>query len=310
MTSVWRFSIVWLVATLLGGLSVIVAMPALAQEKSMSNIISYTSNKADDRFETELTVRPDGAAVLKIGSNRDRRSGPAGLFRAVVPAHLIAQLSRDTTSPAFLGAPSQVQLVPDETFREIKVIGPENSPLVKLVGEELATPAPFAQAESTIESIILFLLKSPVVAIVMQVSMFPEQVIAGQRTPFDLVLGNVGQKPFFLDAPTQWGEKASQGDLVAVRTDIPLAELTSAHQQFLPLGRSNFEVANPSIIGPRVRLGPGEGIALRFQSDFSWEPGRYKVDIDLVLPLLGDDDKPLMLVGLVSESKPVSVSAK
>ena len=137
---------------------------------------------------------------------------------------------------------------------------------VKLVGEELATPAPFAQAESTIESIILFLLKSPVVAIVMQVSMFPEQVIAGQRTPFDLVLGNVGQKPFFLDAPTQWGEKASQGDLVAVRTDIPLAELSSAHQQFLPLGRSNFEVANPSIIGPRVRLGPGEGIALRFQS--------------------------------------------
>lgn len=310
MTRVLHFLIVWQVTALLGVLSVIVAMPALAQDKSMSNTIIYTSNKADDRFETELTVRPDGAAVLKIGSNRDRRSGPAGLFRAVVPAHLMAQLSRDMSSPAFLGAPSQAQLVPDESFREIKVIGPDNHSLVKLVGEELATPAPFAQAESAIEAIILYLLKSPVIAIVMQVSVFPERVIAGQRTPFDLVLGNVGQKAFILDAPTQWGEKASQGELTAVRTDVPLAELTSVHQQFMPMGRSNFEAANPSIVGPRVRLGPGEGIALRFQSDFGWEPGRYKVDIDLALPLLGDDDKPLMLVGLVSEPKPVTVSAK
>ncbi len=311
MTSVLHFSIAWLAAAWLGFLSVIVAMPVLAQDKSMSNTIVYTSNKADDRFETELTVRPDGAAVLKIGSNRDRRSGPAGLFRAVIPAHLMTQLVRETASPAFLEAPSQAQLIPDESFREIKVIGSNNSSLIKLVGETLVTPAPFAQTEGTIESIILYVLKSPMVAIVLQVSAFPEQVIAGQQAFFDLVLGNVGQNSFFLEAPNQWREQAaSQGELVAVRTDVPLTDLTHTHQQFLPLGRSNFIAANPSVIGPRIRLGPGEGIALRFQSDFSWAPGHYKVDIDLVLSLLDDSDKPLIVIGLVSESKAVSVFAK
>lgn len=276
----------------------------------MSKTIIYTTNKADDRFQTELTVDPDGAAVLRIGSNRDRRANPVGLFRTVVPGHLLAQLSQDTASPAFISSPSQAQLIPDESFRKITVIGQDNSQLVKLVGEELATPAPFAQAETTIESIILHVMKFPVLAVAMRVTVFPEHIIAGQGALFDLVINNVGKKAFFLDSPFTWGEQTTQGELAAVRKDVPLAELSSTHQQFVPLGRGNFQASNPSVVGPRVDLGPGQGIAIRFQSDFSWAPGQYQVDIDLALPLWDDDNKLLMQVGVVSESRTIAVSAK
>lgn len=304
------FLIIRLVAALLGFLSLIAAMSAPAQDKSMLNTIAYTSNKADDRFKTELTVNPDGAAILKIGSNRDRRSSPSGLFKAVIPSHLMMQLSQDTADPAFTASPSQAQLVPDKSFREITVITHDKSRLVKLVGEELATPAPFSQAEKTIETIILHVLKFPVIAITLQVSLFPEQNTPGQIDQFNLNITNVGKKVVYFDAPTKWGESASQGDIAALRTDIPLPELTSNHQQFVQLNSDNFQAASPSFVGPKVRLDPNEGVTLGFQQKFNWPPGRYKVDIDLVLSLVGEDDQPLMSVGVVSAPKNISISTK
>ena len=78
----------------------------------MSNTVIYRSNAADDRFETTLTLHPNGIGHLSIGSNRAQRNWPIGRFEAPVPASLAQQLGAalggDLTAPACVACMSEV----------------------------------------------------------------------------------------------------------------------------------------------------------------------------------------------------------
>lgn len=276
--------------------------------QKMATTVTYRTNTADDRFETALVVESGGMGRLSVGSNRGQPTWPIGRFEAPLPAPLVQQLAT-ALGGAFPGSPSQDTLIPDESFREIRAAG-AGAPLVKRVGEQLATPAPFAAAEQVIGRIIEHVRKYPQIAVDVTLSGLPKQVPAGTPRYIDVTLLNVGRHPFYLAPSAVWGKKGWQGELAALRSDIPAAQLGSAHQKFVQLNAANFIGLGPAQPAGPVLLQPGIPIAARFQDAFAWPPGHYNAEAAITLQLLSETDEPLFTGSAVTAPRSIEVQPR
>ncbi len=266
----------------------------------MNPTISYVSTVADDRNATRLTVSPEGVGVLVIGSNRDARTRPIGRFQTRLPADLVARLTAAVAAPAFAAAASQPSLVPDESYRRIQVAWSNDSPVAKLAGEQIETPPAFAVAESALREVIAVLVRSPVGALGLTLAPLPEQVQSGTPAPVELVLANPSPLAYRIPAPALWGQRASSGELSAIRTDIPAAERKLGDQHFIQLTAGDFAAAAPPIQGTAILLPPGERLHLRFLPVIPWPPGQYGIEVTLAVTAVGDDGQTLFTGALAT----------
>ncbi|TVQ87029.1 MAG: hypothetical protein EA400_11815 [Chromatiaceae bacterium] len=281
-------------------------------DASMQATVSYTSTLADDRHDHRLVIAPDGQARLRLGSNRGQPTRPIGRFVGSVPAPLHQRLAAILGGAAFAAAPSQPSLVPDESYRRIQVSAPDPSPgLNKLVGEQLATPLAFAEAEQVLERMIEQLLTQPEAALAMNLVLPRSEVQAGERALLELHLIQRGGRAIRLSAPDRWGTGQGQvvAELTALRADRPVAELTFADQHFLQLGADNLTSSEPPPAGPTLQLGSGGRVQLRFQPVIDWAPGTYRIELALTLQARGEDDAPLFDGVLVSAPVQLTVLA-
>lgn len=274
----------------------------------MSSTVIYTSTVADDRFATTVTISPEGAGQLVVGSNRDRRTNPVGRFESALPRPLLRQLERALSSAEFAAAPSKTGLLPGDAYREIKVVDAGGTETSKVAGTGRDVPAAFLSAESAIQAIIEDLRAHPVVAATLSIDRMPPRVRAGTAAPFDLILRNAGRAPFRIEAPAEWGKAQTSCELAALRADLPEAELGLDHQKFASLDGSVFVAASKQPERGFLPLQPGEAVALRFRDEFNWPPGRYNIEITLSLSLLANDGSPLFSGSLVSGPYLVEVS--
>lgn len=271
----------------------------------MSPTVNYRSNTADDRFETTLVVDPTGAGRLIIGSNRGRPASPVGRFEAPVPAPLQQNLSAALGS-GFAASPSQDTLVPDEAFREITARS-GSAQITKRVGEQLATPAAFAAAEDVIKRIMEELIRHPALAIEVRLDGLPQSAIAGARGTLELILRNVGRHPFRLASPSAWGKSGWQGELVALRADIPTAALRTEHQKFVQLNASNLTGIAPAQPTGPLRIAPGMAVTARFQVPLDWPSGQYNIQSTITMNLLNDAQEVLFTGSAVTASRSMEI---
>jgi len=282
------------------------SLPA-KQGSIMSNTVTYTSTVADEHFATKLLITPDGLGKLSLGSNRDHRDRSIGQFQQLIPAAMLQNLASTVNGLEFANSPSQQTLVPDESFREIKLITPDQQQTVKMIGEELPTPAIFGKAEQAIQEIINYLQKFPLLSVSMRVLPLPPLVDAGKTVNIDIVLRNLGRTPYFIESPKDWGKQATHCELKAIRSDIPLAELKSQHQVFVQLDGSAFIKPESQQNDAPLGLMPEEQIGLRFQHQIDWAPGQYDIDISLALTVFNKDKKALFIGGMVSPPLAIKV---
>jgi hypothetical protein len=268
--------------------------------------IQYVSNVADDRFQTVLEVAPDGAGRLSIGSNRDRRDVPIGRFEGALPPPLREQLASATSDPAFRESPSQDMLMPDESYRQIRVDA-DGATLVKRIGEELAAPPAFLAVEAALARAIDHLLASPVVAMDVAVAGLPQRISAGSQAPLELVIQNRGTRPYALPGPSRWGAKGIQCELVATRSDIPLERLGIEHQRFVQLDATRADRALASELGDTIELAPGARVTVRFQPTFDWPAGAYRVEVSLTVAVAGTSETPALEGGLVTAPRMLEI---
>ncbi len=273
----------------------------------MSNTITYTSTVADEHFATKLLITPDGLGKLALGSNRDHRERSIGQFQQIIPSEMLQNLASTVNGREFASSPTQKTLIPDESFREIKLITPDQQQTIKMIGEELSTPAVFGKAEQAIQEIIDYLQKFPLLSLSMRVLPLPSLVDAGKTANVDIVLRNLGRTPYFIDSPKDWGKQATQCELKAIRTDIPMEQLKSQHQVFVQLDGSAFIKSEPQQSDAVFGLMPGEQISLRFQHQVDWPPGQYAIDFSLALTVFNKDKKALFIGGMVSPSQALKV---
>ena len=298
---------VWFTAAL-GCLLFTLSTPLPAKQgQIMSNTVTYTSTVADEHFATKLLITPDGLGKLSLGSNRDHRERSIGQFQQLIPAEMLQNLAATLNSRDFANSPSQQTLVPDESYREIKSITPDQQQTVKMIGEELPTPPIFGKAEQAIQEIINYLQKFPLLSVSMRVQPFPPLVDAGKTVNIDIVLRNLGRTPYFIESPKDWGKQATHCELKAIRSDIPLADLKSQHQVFVQLDGSAFVKSEPQQTDALFGLMPGEQIGLRFQHRIDWAPGQYDIDISLALTVFNQDKKALFIGGVVSPPQALKV---
>jgi hypothetical protein len=271
----------------------------LEKGKKMSKTLIYTTNGADERYETVLSINPNGAAYLKIGSNRDRKAWPAGLFSGDIPLSVLQALTSVVDSDAFLNSESQVRLVPDESYRQIRLVANDKSEVSKLFGSEVKPTIAFLKAEELIEKIMQHLYRTPVFAASASSDISPfSGTKIDRKFVFSISVRNVGSKAFFIDSPTHWSREAKQAEVVAVRSDVPLAELSSRHQYFLSLDKGSLIENKLLEQGPLTKLAPGQTLAFRFKQDLAWTPGQYKVDVGLNLTLKNDERQSMITAGL------------
>ena len=266
----------------------------------MQPTVSYLSTAADDRHATRLVIAPDGVGKLAIGSNRDVRTRPIGRFEARIPSRLAEQLGHLVSGAAFAQSQSQSALVPDESYRRIQVALPDGSKIDKILGEELATPRPFGEAERTLGEAIEYLIRSPVAALAMGMATLPPRVRQGEDAEIELQLVNVGRLPYRITAPDRWGQEGATCELSAIRSDVPLAELGMQDQHFAQLDGGGLVAAAPPITGPSIQLAPGAQVRLVFRQIIDWQPGAYRVEIALSVTAEGEDGGVLFAGGLVS----------
>ncbi len=280
------------------------------QGSIMSNTISYTSTAADDQFPTRLLITPQGLGQLSLGSNRDRRDRAVGQFQQTVPANLLQALNAALASPDFAASASQASLVPDEAYREINLSAAAgDQPIVKRFGEQIPPSAAFVRAERELVQIIEYLQSHPVLSIAMQVLPLPAAVAAGRSMEIEINLRNLGRSAFFVESPMTWGQKTTSGELKALRSDIPSAQLRSQHQVFGQLQAANFVKAEFKQDGPAFEVAPGALLSLRFKQPVDWPAGDYAVEISMSLTLFSAQGKALFIGGLVSPPQAVKVTA-
>ena len=277
------------------------------QGKRMFDTITYTSTVADEQFATKLQVGADGWGRLSLGSNRARRDRPIGLFQQPLPAPLLQRLDSIANGVDFAASPTQPSLIPDEVYRQINVALPNQAPMAKLVGEKLATPAPFARMEAVLHEAIEFLQQYPQLAISMRLQPMPARLAAGLPLPFVLQLRNAGSTAFVLEMPGLWGQKATHCEVRALRSDIPSADLRSEHQAFLQLDAKSFKRSEPAHGTTHAELLPSEQLGLWFESPVTWPLGQYSVELSLSLTLFNRDRKLLFVGGLASPPQRVEV---
>lgn len=277
------------------------------QGKRMFDTITYTSTVADEQFATKLQVGADGWGRLSLGSNRARRDRPIGLFQQPVPATLLQRLGGLASGADFAASASQPSLIPDEVYRQINVALPNQPPIAKLVGEKLATPAPFGRMEAVLHEIIEYLQQFPQLAIGMRLPPMPARLEAGKPLPIVLQLRNAGSTAFVVELPALWGQKATHCEVRALRSDIPSADLRSEHQAFLQLDAKSFKRSEPAHGTTHAELLPSEQLGLWFESPVAWPLGQYSVELSLSLSLFNRDRKLLFVGGLASPPQPVEV---
>ncbi len=283
------------------------AAPALPQKaKHMASAITYTSTIAD-QAPTRLVVLPEGIGRLTIGSNRGQPAGPIGLFEAILPPALAQAAARTAASREFLALESQQSALPGEPLRQIEVSG-SGGTVTKFYGRQMAAPPPFLRAEEDLKPVIEFLRSNPVVAAVLQVGGLPAQAVAGQSQVFWLVLRNVGRTPFSIHQPAEWGKSGAVCRMVAIRAnagpDAPLEGL----QQFAALDGKAFAGFARPIEGKLVTLAPGEQLEMKFQHDFKWPAGAYRLTVTLSLELFGSNGQPLHSGTLVEGPYNIEIS--
>jgi hypothetical protein len=280
---------------------------ALAGGDTVAVTLQYTTNVADERFITQLAVAADGNATLMVGSNRLERNRPIGRFEAPLPDGMARRLEAVATGRPLLGAPSQPSLIPDEVFREIRVTPPGDGPAVKLVGEQLLTPEPFAQAEAEIARVIEHVQRHAVIGVSMEMAQLPSELRVGQSMVIDVALRNVGRVPFRFETPTAWGQRGTQAELSALRSDIPEMDLRSEHQRFVQIGGATLVRTEPPVAEPLPLLMPGERQYARFQCPLDWPPGRYGVELSLTMTLFDEKNRPAFTGGLVGTRQYVTL---
>lgn len=274
------------------------AVPALeGKAEDMANAVTYTSTIAD-RSGTRLVLLPEGIGRLTIGSNRGQPASPIGLFEGIVPAPLLQRVMRAVASREFLAAPSQESALPGEPIREIEVSGPGGT-ATKFYGRQLAAPPAFLRAEEEMKPVIDFLRSNPSVAAALQVGGLPGRVVAGQPQAFWLVLGNVGRTPFSVDHPAEWGKAGAVCQMTATRSGQTAGAPMAGLQQFGQLDGKAFAGFSRPIEGKLVPVAPGEQLEMKFQNEFKWPAGAYRVTISLTLKLMGANDQPLFSGSLV-----------
>lgn len=274
----------------------------------MGPSIVYKSTAADDRYLTELTVEPDGTGRLSVGSNRDRRSAAIGHFQGPLTQPQIQKLSSGTGA-AFAGAPSQSSLVPDESYREIRVAAPGAAPVTKIIGEQGPAPAPVASLELVLLEIIAHLQQFPVAALAMRVSL-PATARAGSPMDMEVALANPGRTLLRLPGPRSWGQGGVACDLMVLRADVPTSALGPKDQRFVQVGGANFVASDPPAAANEILLRSSENNRLRFRVAADWPPGRYALELSLGVTAFGSDAKPVFRGGLVSERQSVEVARR
>lgn len=264
----------------------------------MASAVTYTSTIAD-KVPTKLVILPEGVGRLMIASNRGEPASPIGLFEGIIPPPLFQRVMKTVGSREFSAIESQKQALPGEPIRVIEVSGPGGT-ASKFYGRQLAAPPVFVRAEEDIKPVIDFLRANPTLAVTLQVGGLPGRVVAGKPQAFWLVLRNVGRTPFSIDHPAEWGKAGAVCQMAALRTgrgpDAPMEGL----QQFAKLdARSFVGFSRPPVEGKLLPLSPGEQLDMKFQSDFPWPPGAYRLTISLALKLLGANNQTLFSGNLV-----------
>ncbi|MCI2285628.1 hypothetical protein L3081_22405 [Colwellia sp. MSW7] len=267
----------------------------------MLDKIIYTTNIADDLFETELTLNTADQGVLRIGSNKGTPNLPVGIFRGQVSHDLIKALDESISTNAYLNSESQELLVPDEIFREIKVFTQGNIDHTKLVGEQLVMPGPFAKAEKIIKKINNLLLDDPEVAVKFCHMTLPSQVSTNQEPlVLEVELQNIGSTTIRIEHPSKLGAGRNKIELVATRADIPLIDMGIQDQIFLTLSASSLVLSEDDKTDEDLLLTTNQSFSLTFSVLPEWPLGEYEISIDMILALLSEDGKKQVTVGIVS----------
>ncbi len=262
--------------------------------------IRYRSAVADDRFNTRLEIQRDGQAVLEVGSNRLTPAEPVGRFEGRIAPPLLTQLRQAGSDPAFTAAPSQPAVMPEEAHRLIEMPGPGGKAVLKVVGESLIPPPAFLSVETLMEAAIRDLHRSPIVAARVEIVAPPQQ--AKQNDPISLTLAVINEGPAVLrlDAPSRWGQIGTAADLAARRSDLPIAVMTMDHQRFVRLDGTRLRGSTPTVTGSEALIPPGGRLLVTFEYGLDWQPGAWRVEVELALTVYAKDGAPLFQGGAVT----------
>ncbi|MER2519987.1 MAG: hypothetical protein ABTQ34_04770 [Bdellovibrionales bacterium] len=300
---------------LLGSLWLVSGLPLtmLAHAENhmpMQHAVIYAADSGEDGFPIELTVKPDGSAILKIQSVSRRSAAPPGIFASNVPTPLLARLAQQIESKNYRAEEATCQLVPGETYREIVVADSSGAKIsTRCVGERTPASEAFVTAERVIQEIMQDVAKRPLATASLRIGDKPSSVAVGEPASYELIIENSGSEPVKLVLASA-GQGKECGELSALSLEDVKKSLASMSHQPLSCDLRRLKDPRISADGHAVTIGPKQSITLPFAQAVDWSPGHYKISASLTADLLIENFPSRLSVKLTSPETEMQVTAK
>lgn len=268
--------------------------------ETMTPRIEYWSNLADEMWPMTLTVAPDGEAELTVLTNGDNPAvNHIGIYRGEVRPDQVSALAEAVQSPDFLALREPEGLAPGQVSRYFRSEFDSGQSEQRTVGEE--SPQAFKKAEGIALAIAGELRSRPALAIGLRLPEPPGRFFAGDELAIAVEMVNVGSGPIRMPYPASWQNQGVECVLKAVRSDVPPAEISGAHQYFLHVVGDAIRFPAPSSSGSEhVVLAPGDKLAFRIVVRPDWSIGSYDSQISIAISLTAEDGNHLLRGELVS----------
>ncbi len=274
----------------------------------MNPEMSYFSNAGDEALPTELNVSTEGQCKLLVRTNRAAGEFPsAGVFSMKMRERKLRPLAQALSTPEFeaIAKPEGVQS--GDVVRKLSITPDGGQEITRYAVEGKRPDPAFVSAEQEAIKIAAEVRKKPEHAISLDQVKVPERLDRGEKALMSFVLRNPGPNPVRIPHPKLWADKATQAQLVALRSDVPVADLRSHHQVFDTLGAAQVKATEGAGSSEEViTIAPGKSVTIAVEKVINWTVGRYDVRLTFETALADDKGTEIIRCEIVSKPQPTA----
>jgi len=274
----------------------------------MNPKMSYFSNNGDEALPTELKIDAEGQCTLLVRTNRaNPQYANAGVFSMKMRERRLRPLAQAMSTPDFeaIAKPEGVQS--GDVVRKLSITPDGGQEMTRYAVEGKKTPPAFVDGEQEALKIAAEVRKKPEYAIALDEVKIPERINRGEKTRMSFVLRNPGPNPVQIPHPKLWAEKATQVQLVALRSDVPIADLRSHHQVFETLGAADMKATDGAGSSEEViTIAAGKSVTIAVEKLVEWTVGRYDVRLTFETALADEKGEEVIRCEIVSKPYPAA----
>ncbi len=274
----------------------------------MNPQMSYFSNAGDEAMPMELNISTEGECTLLVRTNRATpQYADAGVFSLKMRERKFRPMIKALSTPEFAAIAKPEGVQSGDVVRKLSITPDGGQEMTRYAVADKKTAPAFADGEQEALKIVAEVRKHPEHAIALDEVKIPERINRGEKTRMTFTLRNPGSKPVQIPHPKVWAEKATQAQLVALRSDIPVADLRSHHQVFQALGPEDLQATDGAGSSEEViTLAAGKSVTIAIEKAFDWTVGRYDVRLTFESALADEEGKEVIRCEVVSKPYPAA----